>query len=64
MRAIHILKVEHTRYCLKAFLDLVVVVYLRQIMSQTISLVKMGSGGMKKGGGWEDDFCRLWEGCQ
>lgn len=35
----------------ESILDLVVVVYLRLIMSQTVTLVEMDSGGMKKGGG-------------
>lgn len=64
VKAIHKPKEHHTRCLLKASLDLIFVVYLSQIMSQTVPLTEMGSEGMKEGGGKEDDFCRLWEGCQ
>lgn len=63
--AIHRLKQEHhTRCLLKASLDLVFVVYLSLSMSQAGPLAERGSEGMKEGGGKEDDFYRLWEGCQ
>lgn len=61
MKTIHKLKEHQTRCLLKASLDLIFVVYLSQIMSQTVPLAEMGSEGMKEGGGKEDDFCRLWE---
>lgn len=65
MMAIHKLKQEHhTRCLLKASLDAFFVVYLSQRMSQTGPLAERGSEGMKGGGGTEDDFYRLWEGCQ
>lgn len=63
--AIQKLKQEsHTRCHLKASLDLIFVVYLSQSMSQTGPLAKRASEGMKEGGGKENDFYRLWEGCQ
>lgn len=64
--AVHKLKQEHhTRCLLKASLALIFLVYLSQSMSQTGPLAERRSEGMKEGGGGkEDDFYRLWEGCQ
>lgn len=63
--AVHKLKQEHhTRCLLKASLDPIFFVYLSPSMGQTGPLAETCSEGMKEGDWKEDDFYRLWEGCQ
>lgn len=54
----------YTRTPYEVTFQSIFVVYLSQIISHIGSLAKRGSEGMGEGRGKEDDFCRLWEGCQ